>query len=320
MEIAEAARVAKLFEYDTSASPGVDDTLTLKIDTFRHPYVQFAREFTLPGINVYGLEFSQAQHVAEVLKDLVPAFTAGCDVLPEARPRKDPTQLHCVRSIDTKNGTYLYILRVAAKYFGGAEAHEYVEKDRPGFSPSIRTDRIYFQARLLPVQNIERKQGKICDFSARPVMNTILKQATKSAGESHGIQETSRLYHTTAMFDEADFSEAETIITEQMGFGAEWKAPRVFRPFAVDYGTVCVNLVYPHHEIIDELADQMDLSLQVIEQGRQSPVLEERLADFWASYYNAFEYEPSPSKSGNPHWKLTAVPDQAWLQARNGTA
>jgi hypothetical protein len=304
MDLRETRRINDRLAQIHSSVPRPRD---LRIDTFRHPYVKFSAPYLMPAVSLGGIEGAEALQLIEVVAERIPEFAAGCHILPEPRPRRESAHVHLVREIDHAEGRFLYIFNLNAEYMGGAEDSEIASRALQGRAPSFRTDRMYFQARLVPVEEIQRTDGQIVDFRVRRPRQSY--HTTVSRGE----WKPGDLW-TNFVFDDADFSSFHRAFTERLGGGAPWPLSKLFFPFLLEYATVCLNLVNPGYEMARALADWFAPAAHEIITDELDPARLAPIQAFWKAYFAAWEYEPAPSRSGNPHWKLLKYPDFDWLQ------
>lgn len=305
MDIREARRInQRLAQIQSSAARPRD----LRIDTFRHPYVKFSAPYLMPAISLGDIQGEEAFQLIEVVAERIPEFAAGCQILPEPRPRRESAHIHLVREVIQAEDRFLYIFNLNAEYMGGAEDAEITSRALQGRAPSFRTDRMYFHSRLIPVENIQRQDGQIVDFRVRRPRQSYQTTVTRSEWKPGDKW-------TNFFFDDADFSSFHRAFTEQLGGGAHWPLSNLFYPFLLEYATVCLNLVSPGYAMAESLAEWFAPAARAIITDEPDPARLDRMQAFWKAYFSAWEYEPAPSRSGNPHWKLLRYPDPDWLQS-----
>lgn len=277
--------------------------IELYIDTFRHPYIKFDAPFALPGINTIEVRKEEAHEYVNVLREKIPFFIAGCSLLPESRPRKNSNQLQFVKAIQVDSYKFLYMIKISAEYFGGASPDEIVSDRQQEVSPGIMTDRIYYNARIIPVQNVTLQKNAIIDFEPYQLKEAIFSISSR---------EMERDMWSTILFDEVDFTQINESLTEMFRFhGAEWKPGRLMQPFVIDYLTLNLNLFYP---CVNQIASYTKRFASVFDSFLKKKNAD-RLSDadrtFWHNYYRSFLFERVLSRSGNPHWKFSgSLPDQ----------
>lgn len=283
-----------------------DFTGEVMVDTFHLPYVRFDEAFVLPPVKLHDIQFEQARAIVELLARLVPGYVAGCQVLPEARPRRDTDQLHLVRRYGAGEREYIFIFKVILKYMGGAADEEIVAAGAQGVTPSIRSDRLYFETRLLPVRSVTEQDGAIVDFQSLHIKDALFKIQERSPGTD---------IWSTMLFDEVDFSKINRRFTELLAFETEWKMPRLFWPFAIEYLSLCLNLVHPDRRLVDFMMPYFHRAFEALLPGTLPLAIPEEDRAVWRSYYDSWSYEPRTSRGGNPHWALLSLPDHRKLPA-----
>ena len=272
----------------------------IRVDTFHTPYIQLNRKFAWPSIHMDQIHADEAVKIVEVLRKAIPEFVKGCSVLPEARPKKDSNQLHLVRPYEIENRKYLYVLRIVAQYMGGAAPQEVLSEGSQGITPSIQTDRIYYFARVMPVESWKLAGEDIVDYSALQSSDAIFHFTTR---------DTARDIFSTILFDEVDYSHINQKITDLFAFGEKWKPGKLFHPFVVDNLSICLNLLRPLKDETDIIVRYFDRAYRIIKDAASPDLLSAGDRDFWVRYYSSWDYERDASRAGNPHWKFTRFPD-----------
>lgn len=278
----------------------------IKVDTFHLPYIEFLDTFELPGISLNGPEYEQALKFTRIIKEKAPGFVSNTNLLPQARPQRDLQQLHFVREIQAGNKKYLYILKIFTLYMGGAESKDITIKAVQGLSASFISNRIYYQARIVPVDNVTRKQGQIIDFESTRIKDTLFEVSSSDM---------KRDMWSTVLFDEVDFSELNQKFVDCFSFDSDWKLGKIFSPLVVDYLSLCINPVYPILPIIEAVAPHFHEGFSSFIKDREAMSVPEKTEYFWSAYFAKFTRKLSPAKSGNPHWEILTYPDEAWLGA-----
>lgn len=281
-----------------------EQLVSIKIDTFHLTYILFPESFALPAVHFDGLTYENASRFLEPLQKYVPHYIKDCQVLPEPRPRKDSQQLHLVREYQIAEQKYLYIFRIHAAYMGGAQKAEFIEQATKGKSACVNTDRIYFQARLVPVHSIKKLHGQIVDFEALQIKDSLFKVSSN---------ETRRDMWSTVLFDEVDFRELNQNFTQIFSFESEWQMGKLFQPFVVDYLTLCLNLINPDWKILHAVLPHYHEGFQQFLQSHTYANPSEAAELFWSAYYAIWSRKLTPARSGNPHWEITTYADRNWL-------
>ncbi len=275
------------------------------MDTFHLPYIQFPDFFTMPQVTLHDLHFSQAREIVNLLAKMAPALVSDCFVLPEARPRRDSDQLQLVRPYRSAAREYLFILKIVLKYMGGARDAEILAPGSQGKTPAFRSNRLYFESLLFPVQKITFKDGALVDFESLQIKDAIFKVTESSQGKD---------IWSAVLFDEVDYSLINRRFSEMLAFDTQWKMPRLFWPFVIDYLSLCLNLVHPDRRLVDFIQPYFDRAFTALLPGTLPLELDGTDRRFWRGYYDAWTYEPVASRAGNPHWALRQIPDHTMLE------
>ena len=120
------------------------------VDNLHSPYIQFKEQYVLPASSITRPEFSAISDYVQTLIQFIPEAIEGTSLLPEPRPKKDTGKLFFVRPILFENKKFLYVFSTDMQYLGGAKPEEIKKSSAQNLSPSVTTDRIYFQAKIFP--------------------------------------------------------------------------------------------------------------------------------------------------------------------------
>ena len=274
----------------------------IMVDTFHQPYIQFPEPFVLPQVKLHDTTFEQARTLVELLARLMPGVVSDCHVLPESRPLRDSDQLHLVRPYRGGERDFIFIFKLQLKNLGGIEEADIVTPGSQGVTSAFRTDRLYFTAQLFPVKSITETDGYVTDFRAVQIKDAIFRVQNASSGKD---------IWSAVLFDDVDFSKINRRFSEMLGheIDREWKLPRLFWPFVIDYLSLCVNLVSPERSLVDRAHPYFDRVFSALLPGVLPLDLSDDDQNFWRGYYDAWAYESISSRSGNPHWFLNSRPD-----------
>ena len=274
---------------------------SIYIDTFHHFYAVIPEKFIWPSFHINDIRPEEKEEVTNILLKYVPSFIEGCSILPEPRPRKDSDQVHFVRHYRIMNTEYIYIFKVSCDYMGGAEKNEIIVKGRQGVTPSYRTDRIYFSSLLIPVCEVSRDSGGYID--------NFIPIQIKDAIFNVSSDDEKRTFMGTILFDEIDFSQVNERITNYFEFQNAWLHKNLFYPFIIEYLSLCMNVVIPLKEFVDQYAFVFEKIFHTFVQGGSSGDLPEQDILFLNEYYKNWSFERILSRSGNPHWRIEKYPN-----------
>ena len=272
--------------------------IRLGIDNFRFFYLTLAEPYELPCANTTGLTAPQKEDLFATLSEQHSPFSAPFQILPENRPARYGTELHLVRPLSYENSRFVLILRILAEYRGGAESDEIIKESAQAKTPRIRTDKIYYKARIVPCSDIAQAGDSVLDFTPRRLSRVeSVYTEVKDAGARTGARG-----HTFAVFLDPDFHDYNKKISARFG---DWPH-QVFYPFvADDYVTVSLNIIYPHTYYIETVLPYFARAFGSIAEDK--PISEEDRA-FWAAYYGSMDMERIYSRAGNPHWRFSRLP------------
>lgn len=297
----EARRVSAILR---GLPADIDPAADLFVDTFHQPYLHFSQSIVWPSVAVGETRMADAASVAECLAKTIPSLVTDCEILPNPKPSKDSGIFHFVREHTVDGSSFVFMLKIVSQYLGGAEAGEIITPPAQGISPSVRTDRIYFSARILPVERIQRSAGAIVDFVPQRVEEAVFQVSSNVPDR-----------WTTVLFDEIDFSDINKKLTGLFApNGISWNAGSLFAPIIVDYLTICMNVVSCTRVFVDGVLPFFARAWSAFRSEKSLASLSDSDRAFWQAYYQAWAYERVLSRGGNPHWKFTAHPDSQWIK------
>lgn len=279
-------------------SPVPFDARRIGIDNFRFFYLTLDETYELPGVTTTGITPAEKEELFATLRRLQPEFCAGLHVLEQNRPARYATELHLARALNWESSRFVLVLRILAEYRGGAERSEIVSGAGGERTPRIRTNKIYYRARIVPCAEIRQDGERVLDFTPLrlPDVESVYTEV-KEDGSSPGRA------HTFAIFNDPDFQEFNAGLVARLG---DWPHPGVYFPFvADDFVTVSLNLIYPHSYYTEVLLPYFARFFEAVVAG-QEPSPADRM--FWNQYFAGMELERSYSRSGNPHWRFRRLP------------
>lgn len=301
MELKDVQRLNEILQGQGSESV----SSRLCVDTFRTPYLLWERPMSFPSLSVLHAEPESSARVLRQIVERSPELLGGGQVLPEARPRRDEPNLHIVRAYSCEEQQYLLKVKLLMTYMGGAAPSEIEDRTVQNRNPAFQSDRVYFQARLFPVKEIERHEGQIVDFEPEPY------------GPASGMKSMAGETHQTArwnvmLFDEMDFSELEAKIRTRVS-AAPWKPGRLFNPFIIDHGTIAWNVF--HARNLEGYIPVFHRLWHHFAHGQELPHEDQR---FWDQYFQSWKYSRFLSRGGNPHWEIEESPQPGEIMAPQG--
>ncbi|MCB1171915.1 MAG: hypothetical protein KDK39_00045 [Leptospiraceae bacterium] len=282
-----------------------------RVDTFRLPYAKFDGFFTMPAVPLDGPDLAVCQQILDCLQQRLPAWVAGTNLLPEVRPVRDARQLHFVQEYQADENKYLYILRLHLDYMGGATPGEILQEARQDLTPIYHSDRLYYQARILPIKRVERHDGWIVDFEADQIKETLFEVSSN---------DTQRDLWSSVLFDDVDFSHLQDKFLDYFKFGSQWQPGRLFYPFVVDSLTLGLNLLDPHPICRESLLPNFNAAYTAFKSNppEWNPAAAQQ--QFWSEYASAFNKQLAPARSGNPHWIFENWPNRAWFEEQGAAS
>lgn len=241
----------------------------------------------------------EASTVARLIERLPFTWLEGHDLLPQTISRRHSASLHFGRLWTLGDQHYVSVIRIPATYLGGAS--EKLPQPLQGISPPFLTNRVYYHAWLLPIDDYVRSQGRLQDFTPKPLPMALEKVHRKSP-EEHSWRGGSFI------FDALDFSELNLKLSADCSFDARRQFLPVFQPFVVEFLSFCMHLLLPQPELIRSyLIPFAETCQKLIETGSITSI-SPTTQTVWRNYYDSFSYERTLSSGGNPHWLFTGLP------------
>jgi|GEM_PF-1170904 len=266
---------------------------SLFVDNMHSPYIRLNESYILPGISTLEPEWEAKIEMIKILAHNLPEAISGTSFLPEPRPKKDIFKLFFVRPILFQSRQHLYIFSVTLQYLGGATAEQIQEHSIQGRTPTIETDRIYFETKVIPIESIEFLGQNVIDFKVRPFQESShFWQAERQPNQS--------IRRHSEIFDELDFSEKELDLKEKLGITSSvWSLGNIYSPIGIDYFALGHRFLIPSvREVISELR-HFDRVLLPSSKGRNPKSLEA-----YHEFLRRHKMERSLSPSGNILWKI----------------
>ncbi|EMF98506.1 hypothetical protein LEP1GSC123_2118 [Leptospira borgpetersenii str. 200701203] len=174
-----------------------------------------------------------------------------------------------------------------------------VKQPVQGKTATVRTQRIYFSARILPLESFEFKNGVLVDFVTRKYKETEFMVDVDSISSFNKAQ---RSY--SELFDDVDYSKQISMIHSILNINKEiWKPGKIFEPIDVELHTISSRFLDGSQERIfnqfESFRHLIDLLLSpesmTIDSVKQKPLHD---------WLRSFETERGITPSGNMLWKI----------------
>ena len=273
---------------------------TVFVDNLHTSFLEFDTSYTLPSTSVFHVEFEAARDYLQALAEFIPEAINGCNILPYPRPKRDTGKIILMKEFSAGSGKYLYILQLYAAYLGGAKNGEIVTPAAQERTLSVKTNRIYYSQKIIPVFHVENSGGNITDFSTQKYDASDMMIYS---GTDNPVKKT-----FSEFFDEVDYSETISHLREKWHINDEtWKPGRIFSPVGIEFFTVAFRFLFPSQtRAISEFSGFYGLA---------ESLFHERL-DFIADHIHNYENwlkshipERKLSPSGNMVWQIEKKQD-----------
>ncbi|XDD50273.1 hypothetical protein AB3N59_00140 [Leptospira sp. WS92.C1] len=286
-----------------SSVSGINRPHEIYVDNLHTPFIQLEDSYILAPTSVHGVEFSAAKEFLLQVEQLVPELIAGCYVLPEAKPKKNSNHLFLVKPLTTSEADeekkFIFVVSFILSYLGGSPAEMIIKGPAQGKTTSVRTRRIYYLARILPLESIETKNGQLIDFSTRKYKETEFMVDVDTVPAFNKIQHT-----YSELFDDVDYSKQISLIHSILNMDKEiWKPGKVFEPIDVELHTISsrfldssqeriLNQFQTFRHLIDLLLSPESMTIDSV---KQEPL---------HNWLRSFGAERDVTPSGNMLWKI----------------
>ncbi|EMJ98056.1 LIC_10030 family protein [Leptospira alstonii] len=273
------------------------------VDNLHTAFFEFEDSFILPATSVYEIDFSAAKEFLLQAEQLIPELIGGCNVLPIAKPKKNSNQLFLVKEIpaseENKEKRFVFVVSFILTYLGGAPTSMIITQPLQGKTAAVRTRRIYFSARILPLESFEFKKDVLVDFLTRKYKETEFMVDVETVSSFNKAQHT-----YSELFDDVDYSKQISLIHSILNITKEvWRPGKVFEPIDVELHTISSRFLENSQERIfnqfESFRHLIDLLLSP-ESMTIDSVKREPLHDWLRS----FETERGITPSGNMLWKI----------------
>ncbi|MCT8334155.1 hypothetical protein NUH30_10765 [Leptospira sp. 85282-16] len=263
------------------------------VDNLHTPYIQFSEKFVISGTSVTQPEFGDIKDFVHIILKYIPEAIEGTCLLPEPRPKRETGKLFFVRPMLFGSSRFLYVFSVDMLYLGGAKSEEIKKAGSQNMTPSIITDRLYFQTKIIHLHSTKEDGEDITDFEAKRFQGGVFRVESEK-DESKPIRKFSEI------FDEIDFSDTESKIREELGITTDvWKLGRIYSPIGIDYLSLSLRFLIPS---LPKTIQQFRNFYPILTHS-ESGIPEETLKKYH-EYLTSFEVERTQSKSGNILWKV----------------
>ncbi|TGN10998.1 LIC_10030 family protein [Leptospira ilyithenensis] len=263
------------------------------VDNLHSPYIRFEETFVIPASSITHPEFSSVKDFVSILSKYLPEAIEGTCLLPEPRPKRETGKLFFVRPIVFSNKQFLYVFATDMQYLGGASGEEIKKPGAQNLTPSIITDRIYFQVKIFPIESLKEDGDHIIDFKSQRFQGGVFRVESDRTHD-HPIRRFSEI------FDEIDFSDIELKIREELGINSEvWQLGRVYSPIGIDYLALSLRFLTPS---LPKIIKEFRNFYSVLDPGENGVQDGERTA--YHFYLKQFAAERAQSRSGNMLWKI----------------
>lgn len=267
------------------------------LDNFKHPYIRFEDRFAWPSVHLIDTSAEEILRVRALLGERWPGFGDHFALWQNDIFSGNQKYLSFVCQTDAlKQAEMMLELRVLVGYAGGAEMTEIIRPAEQNRSPEFYTDRIYYKAGLLPIEEFVVEQGVVKHLD-------ILTFSEILEASRYSLTREQKEIWTTALFDAIDYSYIQERLLGILSGLEPWKPGMLFPAVLIERMTFCLNV------LTLEQAEQMASAFRDLVKHIQDEDLQHlNSRDEWKRYNSAWNMERAMSRSGNPHWIFTGYP------------
>lgn len=276
---------------------GVSRMPSYCLDTFKHPYLRFSDRFVWPSVHLIDTSVEEILQVRALLGERWPGFGDHFALWQNDIFSGNQKYLSFVCQTDAlKQAEMVIELRVLVGYAGGAEMTDIIRPAEQNRSPEFFTDRIYYRALLLPVQEFVVDQGAVKHLD-------ILTFSEILEASRYSLSREQKEIWTTALFDAIDYSYIQERLHGILSGLEPWKPGMLFPPVLIERMTFCLNV------LTLKQAEKMASAFRDLVRHIQAEDLQHlNSREEWKRYNSEWSLERIMSRSGNPHWIFSVYP------------
>lgn len=267
------------------------------LDNFKHPYLRFKDRFVWPSVHLIDTSVEEILRVRAILNERWPGFGDHFALWQNDIFSGNQKYLSFVCQTDAlKQAEMVIELRVLVGYAGGAEMTDIIRPAEQNRSPEFFTDRIYYRALLLPVQEFVVDQGAVKHLD-------ILTFSEILEASRYSLSREQKEIWTTALFDAIDYSYIQERLHGILSGLEPWKPGMLFPPVLIERMTFCLNV------LTLKQAEKMASAFRDLVRHIQAEDLQHlNSREEWKRYNSEWSLERIMSRSGNPHWIFSVYP------------
>lgn len=265
------------------------------VDNVHFPYIELDSYYVLPAFTYPDSKPKEVLAFLAAVAEYIPGAIAGTQMLPIQKPKRESGKMSFVKIITINGFDYLYVFKIDASYLGGAHKGEVLAPATSTTSTSIRTNRIYFSARIVPLREIQTKDGQIGDFDTKHFKSGVFYKETDDSDKNKP-----KIF--SELFDEVDYSAVVAPIKEMLGINLEnWKLGKVYEPITIEYLSLSIRFLdTSYNRILKEFETFYQLAETV---HTEEPIRTETLENYkiWLRKHDS---DRNLSPAGNMRWKI----------------
>lgn len=268
---------------------------SIYVDNLHTPYTEADDFFILPSSSVFHVDFEAAKKYIQILVKYIPFAVKSCNVLAEHRPKRETGKITLFRDFEINDKKFLYIANFHVTYLGGSELQNIIEPPVQERTATVKTSRIYFFVKIVPLEHLITQEGIPINFKTRQYQESLTKISTSI---KNPLKES-----ISELFDEVDYSEVIDFLKGEWKIKPEyWKPGRIFNPLTVEYYTVAFRFLdLDQEKIIHEFSKFYQLAESLFSDNINGI---NKSVEEYHNWLNSFTPNRILSPSGNMSWKI----------------
>ncbi len=258
-------------------------------DSFKHNYIFLNKSIVYPSISLLNFDLQEVILIYKILLENFPSFTQNFKIF-NKETFVGQKKYYSFLKINEVHTAYSALeLRILVSYAGGATKEEILDTYQQNYSPSFKTNKIYYNLFLYFLHSFKEENSIITEIDPYYI---ALIRTYKIPYLDIKMEP-----WTVNVFDEVDLSSLLDQIESKINY--EWKGKFWKRPFSIERATLAMNLVSIDQERFI-FKDLFDFIHNIEKTEYESSTLKE--------FFNEWEVERCFSNSGNIHWKFIKIP------------
>jgi hypothetical protein len=284
-----------LNKYLQNLSHGNSINYPVYIDSLRTAFIITENEYILPNVSLHGIDkdttLEYLKQISPFLRNQISSF----QVFPDAWPRRDINKLILMKEFSILENKFIYMWKFECGYLGGSARESFITPATQKYSPSVKTNRIYFSIRIFQVTNVRRINGQINGFEP------MFLDRDKYIEMEDTYDKKVKIY--SELFDDLDYSSTLDPVKNILNINSDnWKLGKIYDPIIFENLVPSIRFLQID---VNKNIQEFTKFYKILDYDsvRQNKIDSETLRNFkeWLSIHN---FEKSSTLSNNNSWKI----------------